>query len=79
MPAINPSPELFEIEAVSPEAGDPENETFVIRMRLNGAYEVRSFLSDQGVDERRIAYAIEELGRSRQVQVRNEPKRRRAA
>ena len=73
MPATDPASEVFEIEADSPEAREPENESYVIRMRLNGAYEVRSFLSDQGVDERRIAYAIEELGRSRRVKVRNQP------
>ena len=72
MPAINNlSPELFEIEAVSSEADDPEDETFVIRMRLQGTYEVREFLSDQGVDEKQIAFAIEELSRSRQVKVWN--------
>ena len=68
--AINPTPELFEIEAVSPEATEPENESYVIRMRLNGTYEVRSFLSDHGVDEKRIAFAIEELSRTRRVRVR---------
>jgi len=72
MPAINNlSPELFEIEAVSPKADDPENETFVIHKRLKGTYEVREFLSDQGVDEKQIAFAIEELSRSRQVKVWN--------
>jgi hypothetical protein len=79
MPAINLSPELFEIEAASPEAGDPENETYVIRIRLNGTYEVRSFLSDSGVDEKRIAFAIEELSRTKQVKVRNQLQKRRAA
>jgi hypothetical protein len=71
MPANNPRPELFEIEADSPESREPQNETYVIRMRLQGAYEVRSFLSDLGVDERRIAFAIEELGRTKQVKIRN--------
>ena len=73
MPAINLPPELFEIEAVSPEADDPENETFVIRICLQGTYEVRAFLSDNGVNEKRIAFAIEELGRTGQVMVRNQP------
>jgi hypothetical protein len=50
---------------------DPEYETFVIHMRLKGTYEARVFLSDQGIDEKRIAFAIEELGRSRQVKVWN--------
>ena len=79
MPAINPAPELFEIEADSPEARGPQNETSVICMRLQGMYEVRSFLSDLGVDEKKIAFAVEELGRSRQVKVRNKPEKRRAA
>ena len=78
MPASNPTPELFEIEATSAEADDPENETFVIRVRVEGMYEVRSFLSDNRVDERRIAFAIEELGRSRRVRVRNKIKARAA-
>ena len=82
MPAINQPPELFEIEAVLPEADDPEKETFVIRTPLQGTYclqgtyEVREFLSDHHVDEKRIAFAIEELGRTRQVKVSN-PQRRR--
>jgi hypothetical protein len=74
MPAINPAPDSFEIEAASPEASEPENESYVIRLRLQGMYEVRSFLSDNGVDERRIAFAIEELGGSRRVRVRNKRK-----
>lgn len=79
MPAINPIPELFEIEAVAPEATEPNNESYVIRMRVNGTYEVRSFLSDNGVDEKRIAFAIAELGHSRQVKVRNQLRKRCAA
>lgn len=79
MPAINLAPDLFEIEAVSPEVSEPENESYVIRMRLQGTYEVRSFLSDNGVDERGIAFAIEELSRTRQVKVRNQLQKRRAA
>lgn len=78
MPAMYSSPELFEIEAASLEASEPENESYVIRMRLQGTYEVRSFLSDQGVDEKRIAFAIEELGHSRRVWVRKEPPKRRS-
>jgi hypothetical protein len=77
MSAINPAPELFEIEADS-ESQEPENETYVIRTRLRGTYEVRSFLSDVGVDEKRIAFAIAELGRSRHVKVRNQSQQRRA-
>ena len=69
MPAINVSPALFEIETASPEADDPENEMFVIRMRLQGTYEVREFLSDHGIDEKRIAFAIEELSRNKRVKV----------
>ena len=73
MPAISSGPELFEIEAASPETDDPGNETFVIRMRLQGTYEVREFLSDNGVDERRIALAIAELARSGQTRVWKHP------
>ena len=72
MPAINISPELFQIESVSPEADDPQNDMFVIRIRLQGTYEVRAFLSDNGIDDRRIAFAIEELSRSGHVNVSNQ-------
>ena len=77
--ATNPAPELFEIEAASPEADEPENQTYEIRMRLQGPYEVRSFLSDFGVDEKRIAFAIEELSRSRRVRLGNQVQQSRAA
>jgi hypothetical protein len=69
MPATTAAPESFVIEAVSPESQEPENESYIIRMQLQGTYEVRSFLSDNGVDEKRIAFAIEELSRNRQVTV----------
>jgi hypothetical protein len=78
MPAIHPAPELFEIEAASPEACDQQDESYVIRIHLEGTYEVRAFLSDNGVDEKRIAFAIAELGRSRRVIVRNQPLNREA-
>ena len=65
------APKSFEIEAVSPEIREPKNESYIIRMRLNGTYEVRSFLSDLGVDEKRIARAIAELGHTKQVTVSN--------
>lgn len=71
MPAINTAPELFDIEAASPEVLEPENESYVVHMRLQGTYEVRSFLSDVGIDERKIAMAVEELSRRRRVTVSN--------
>jgi hypothetical protein len=49
----------FVIEAVPSEA-----DTYTIRVRVRGMYEVRSFLNDNGISDRRIALAIEELGRS---------------
>jgi len=85
MPASNLDSELFEIEAASPEANNLENETFVIRMRvqgtyrLQGTYQVREFLSDHHVDEKRIAFAIEELSRRRQVKVTTRVPKSRAA
>ena len=83
MPAINLLSELFEIEAALPEANNLENQTFVIRMRvqgsLQGTYQVREFLSDHHVDEKRIAFAIEELGRCRQVKVTTRVPKSRAA
>lgn len=71
MPAMIAAPKSFEIEAVSAEVREPENEGYIIRIRLNGTYEVRSFLSDLGVDEKRIARAIAELGHTKQVTVSN--------
>ena len=62
MPAIYSSPEVFEIEAATPEACDLQHESHIIRMRLEGTYEIRAFLSDHGVNEKQIAFAIEELG-----------------
>ena len=70
MPAIIPAPESFVIETVSHEVQEPENESYVIRLRLKDAYEVRSFLSDNGVNEKRIAFAFAELSRKGQVTVR---------
>jgi len=71
MLVIDSAPELFEIETISSETCDPQDESYVIRIRLEGTYEVRAFLSDQGVDEKRIAFAIAELGHSRHVSVWN--------
>ena len=65
------APKSFEIEAVSAEIREPGDESYIIRMRLNGTYEVRSFLSDLGVDEKRIARTIAELGHTKQVTVSN--------
>ena len=79
MPAANQTPQLLEIEAASPVAHEPQNESYVIRMRLQGTYEVRSFLSDIGIDEKRIAFAIEELSRTRQAKVKKESQKHRAA
>ena len=78
MPAIHSTPELFEIEAASPETCDPQDEGYIIRIRLEGTYEVRAFLSDNRVDEKRIAFAIEELGRTGRANVSNQPQKRTA-
>ena len=71
MPTSNPAPQLFEIEIIPSETGDPQGESYVIRIHLEGTYDVRAFLSDNGVDEKRVALAIAELGRSRHVSVWN--------
>jgi hypothetical protein len=79
MPAIDPVPESFEIEATSLEACEPENETFVILARVQGTYDVRRFLDDNGVDEKRIACAIAELGQSKRVKVKKQRTKTRVA
>lgn len=73
MPATTTVPELFVIEAAAPKPEDPENQNYEIRLQLRGTYEVRSFLSDSGVSDRRVAFAIEELSRTGQVTVKNQP------
>lgn len=72
MQANDPVPEWFEIET-------RENETFVILACVQGTYDVRWFLDANGVDERRIACAIAELGRSKRVKVRKHEARPQAA
>jgi len=80
MPA-DPSPELFVIESVPQSADEPEEENFIIRTALSdgqwtvspiemkGTYDVRWFLNDKGIDEKRIAHAIAELTRGKRVRV----------
>ena len=75
---------LFIIEATSEENREPIKEKYLIRTRqssgqwtivatdLTGIFEIRCFLSDHGVDAKRIAFAVEELSRSRHVLVISE-------
>ena len=68
--------EFFIIEVVSAKTNDTHAQTYVIRIRdRNGHWrttpvdiasilEVRSFLDSRNVDEKRVAIAVEELGRS---------------
>src|SRR5215469_9791565 len=72
MPAKTSAPELFEIDAVSPDTQEPERDSYMVRMRLEGTYGVRAFLSDNDVDEKQIAFAIEDLSRTGHVTVRSQ-------
>jgi hypothetical protein len=72
--------QCFIIEAVS-QHSEPVNPSYRVRTRLNsgvwrtaptnltGIYDVRWFLNDSGIDEKRIALAVEELRRSGHVMV----------
>ena len=73
MPAIIAAPECFVIEAVSRGTQDPEDESYIIQVQLKGAYEVRSFLSDNGVNEKRIAFALAELSHKSRVMLTRQP------
>ena len=80
MPA-NFVPEVFVIEATSQEAHEPGEERYLIRSQLShshwtvaptdtmGIYDVRWFLNDNGVNDKDIAIAIEELSRRKRVMV----------
>jgi len=78
---INPDMKFFIIEATSEEKREPLREKYLIRTRqsngqwtivatdLNGIFNIRRFLNERGVDEKRIALAVEELSRSGHVLV----------
>ena len=80
MPA-NFVPEVFVIETASQEVHEPGDERYVIRTQLSngqwteastdiiGVYDVRWFLNDNGVNDKDIAFAIEELSRRRRITV----------
>jgi hypothetical protein len=71
--ALPLAPDLFVIQAISPERQEPESEDYSLHTRLNngqweptpmgfmGIHEVRSFLQSSGVDVNAINKAIEEL------------------
>lgn len=73
--------QFFIIEAVSHEPLEPASETYLIQTHLDdgvsraaprtltGIANVRWFLNDNGVDERRVALAVEELSARRHVMV----------
>jgi hypothetical protein len=79
--AANIVPEVFVIEAASQEEHQLNDEPYVIRTQLNngqwtmaptdimGIYDVRWFLNDNGVNDKDIVFAIEELSRRRWVTV----------
>ena len=80
MPA-NSLREVFVIEAASQEGHEAREERYVVRTQLNqsqwtvaptdimGIYDVRWFLNDNGVEDKDIAFAIEELSRRKRVTV----------
>ena len=81
MPRFPHQPELFVIEASSPGSDEPATSNYVVHTRLRngnwkrnpttlaGMYEVRLFLDDRGVEDKKIALAIEDLSLNRKVQV----------
>jgi hypothetical protein len=74
-------PERFVIEAISTLPQNPAVESYTVRTQLRsgrwtmgftslaGLYEVRLFLNDKGIENKKIALAIEELSQRRRVQV----------
>jgi len=82
MPA-NPTSEFYIIAKGPQEGNDPAKQVYLIRTRRNksqwttepldliGTSDVRWFLNDNGVEERDIALAIEELSRRRCVLVKS--------
>ena len=74
-------PEVFVIEAASQGVHEPGDERYVIRTQLSngqwtetstdiiGICDVRWFLNDNAVNDKDIAFAIEELSRRRRVTV----------
>ena len=66
-------PQSFIIKAVSPELQKPENENYIVLTKLNngnwtttpiglkGIFAVRWFLTDNCVETKRVAFAVEEL------------------
>jgi hypothetical protein len=81
MSSIPVLPELFVIKAVSPEPQKPENENYIVLTKLNngnwtttpvglkGIFAVRWFLTDNCVETKRVAFAVEELCKRRQTTV----------
>jgi hypothetical protein len=74
-------PQSFIIKAVSTEPQSPENENYIVLTKLNngnwtttpvglkGIFAVRWFLTDNCVDTKRVAFAVEELCKKREATV----------
>jgi hypothetical protein len=74
-------PQSFIIKAVSPEPQKPENENYIVLTKLNngnwtttpiglkGIFAVRWFLTDNCVDTKRVAVAVEELCKKREATI----------
>jgi hypothetical protein len=81
MSTLPAMPESFVIKAVSHEPQTPENENYVVLTRLNngswtttplglkGIFAVRLFLTDNCIETKRVAFAVEELCKRRQTTV----------
>jgi len=79
----NPTIEFYIIAKVPQEENDPAQQIYLIRTRRNngqwttepldliGTSDVRWFLNDNGVEERDIALAIDELSRRGHVLVKS--------
>jgi hypothetical protein len=74
-------PESFVIKAVSSEPLTPEHEEYIVLTKLNdgswtttpiglkGIFAVRWFLTDNCVETKRVAFAVEELCQEREATV----------
>ena len=70
MLTLNSEMESFIIEAASQEAREPRDASYVIHLKVQGLYEVRRFLEHQGVGERNVVLAVNELGENGRVAVK---------
>lgn len=81
MPTLPVLPELFVIKAVSSAQEKPESENYIVLTKLNtghwtttpvglkGIFAVRLFLTDNCIERKRVALAVDELCLTRETTV----------